>query len=206
MQAAFCIDVRSEVFRRHLEAQSPHIHTLGFAGFFGLPIRYEPLGTDLQRPQLPGLLSPAMTVTDTSGSDSRDQAITRKRQSHLRNHHSWSRFKAMPLSGFVLVESLGLGYLFKLIKQTLPSQAPLVAETRNGLSSKDADALSPRLDSATAGDTQQQAELACRILTGMGLTYGFAPWCCCSAMAARPATTRIRRHWIAAPAVGKAAM
>ncbi|SEF74528.1 hypothetical protein SAMN04515663_10390 [Alcanivorax sp. DSM 26293] len=175
VQAAFCIDVRSEVFRRHLEAQSPHIHTLGFAGFFGLPIRYEPLGTDLQRPQLPGLLSPAMTVTDTSGSDSRDQAITRKRQSHLRNHHSWSRFKAMPLSGFVLVESLGLGYLFKLIKQTLPSQAPLVAETRNGLSSKDADALSPRLDSATAGDTQQQAELACRILTGMGLTSGFAP-------------------------------
>jgi uncharacterized protein YbcC (UPF0753/DUF2309 family) len=116
-----------------------------------------------------------MTVTDTSGSDSRDQAITRKRQSHLRHHHSWSRFKAMPLSGFVLVESLGLGYLFKLIKRTLPSQAPLVAETRNGLSSKDAAALSPRLDSATAGDTQQQAELACRILTGMGLTSGFAP-------------------------------
>ena len=65
LQVTFCIDVRSEVFRRALEAQDPGIQTLGFAGFFGLPIAYAPAGSSYTRPQLPGLLSPALTVTET---------------------------------------------------------------------------------------------------------------------------------------------
>lgn len=38
LQAVFCIDVRSEGYRRALEAQSRDIQTIGFAGFFGMPL------------------------------------------------------------------------------------------------------------------------------------------------------------------------
>ncbi|WP_127557377.1 YbcC family protein [Saccharospirillum alexandrii] len=174
VQAAFCIDVRSEVFRRHLEAQSPGIQTLGFAGFFGLPIRYEPLGTGASRPHLPGLLSPAMTVTDSTGNTTRDAAIIRNRQTRLQGQKSWNTFQSLPLSAFVLVESLGLGYLSKLVKRTLPSSAPLADDSRLGLSPDETDALSPILEASATGNAEQQAALAQQILTAMGLTGPFA--------------------------------
>lgn len=40
LQAVFCIDVRSEAYRKALEAQSPDIQTIGFAGFFGMPLEF----------------------------------------------------------------------------------------------------------------------------------------------------------------------
>lgn len=171
VQAAFCIDVRSEVLRRHLEAQSAEIQTLGFAGFFGLPIRYQPLGTDASRPQLPGLLSPAMTVTDSTGDADEDSAIAQQRQTRLQGSRGWARFQSVPLSAFVLVESLGLGYLGKLVRQTLPSTAPPGNDSHLGLTPAQASALGPRL---TATDTAEQAQLAHQILTAMGLTGTFA--------------------------------
>ncbi len=66
VQAAFCIDVRSEPLRRALESTWSGIRTLGFAGFFGLPVAYTPLATGARRPQLPGLLAPAMEGQDQS--------------------------------------------------------------------------------------------------------------------------------------------
>lgn len=69
-QLMFCIDVRSERLRRHLEAAGPY-ETYGFAGFFGAAIRYRSeFGHD--QDQCPVLLNPthqvdaSPLVTDTT--------------------------------------------------------------------------------------------------------------------------------------------
>ena len=51
LQMIFCIDVRSEVYRRNLESLDPKFQTLGFAGFFGFPIEFYKLGESNSQPQ-----------------------------------------------------------------------------------------------------------------------------------------------------------
>ncbi len=59
-QLIFCIDVRSERMRRHLESTGQY-KTYGFAGFFGATVRYEaPSGQCFD--QYPVLLAPTCTV------------------------------------------------------------------------------------------------------------------------------------------------
>ena len=62
-QLVFCIDVRSEPMRRALEAQGAYA-TLGYAGFFGLPIAITPACAAPTRNQLPVLLSPSHVVPE----------------------------------------------------------------------------------------------------------------------------------------------
>lgn len=174
LQAAFCIDVRSEVFRRHLEAQSPAIQTLGFAGFFGLPISYTPLGTQATRPQLPGLLAPAIHISDSAGSAELDAGIADDRRRTLHGMLGWRTFQSVPLSSFTVVESLGLGYIGKLVKRSLASIAPLTSDDKLGLNRGDANAVRPTLDSATAGGIAEQASIAAGIVKAMGLGTQFA--------------------------------
>jgi uncharacterized protein YbcC (UPF0753/DUF2309 family) len=62
-QVVFCIDVRSEPFRRALEAQGNYA-TLGYAGFFGLPIALHRHGAARRNRMLPVLLAPQYDVTE----------------------------------------------------------------------------------------------------------------------------------------------
>ncbi len=56
-QVLFCIDVRSEGIRRHLEQIGPY-ETIGLAGFFGLPIRFRGFGTDHVQTLAPAIMAP----------------------------------------------------------------------------------------------------------------------------------------------------
>ena len=110
-QAVFCIDVRSEVFRRALEQVAPSGKTIGFAGFFGFPIEAVPAGETSGTPQCPVLLTPAVKVP-SHGSQTELGAIAR----HKRFAGAWKSFKNSAVSSFVFVETLGLGFLGRMIR------------------------------------------------------------------------------------------
>lgn len=74
-QLVFCIDVRSEPFRRALEAQGRY-ETLGYAGFFGLPIALHRQGEQRRRRLLPVLLAPQHDVAEAPLPGREEEAAT----------------------------------------------------------------------------------------------------------------------------------
>ncbi|WP_115718988.1 DUF2309 domain-containing protein [Gallaecimonas mangrovi] len=113
LQAVFCIDVRSEVFRRALEAQSAEIETLGFAGFFGIPIAYQTQDNSLLRPQLPGLLAPSLLAKATQQQPQRFLRLTQL---------GWQNSLSKPSSTLGMVEAGGLLKLVSLFKRVIARQ------------------------------------------------------------------------------------
>ena len=171
VQAVFCIDVRSEVFRRSLESVSSNTHTRGFAGFFGLPISYTPVGSALTRPQLPGLLAPALSVGETAVSADEARKLSEQRTETLAQRQRWSRFRSAPSSVFSFVESMGLIYGPKLVADGLPSVATPSKWEDDGLR----EAVPPPQLTLVREDPAAAADIANRVLRGMGLVQGFAP-------------------------------
>lgn len=121
-QAVFCIDVRSERYRRALEATNGDIETFGFAGFFGFPIEVAGPTGDAGASQCPVLLEPAFLVNETASA----AALQDKRVSNgVRS--AWKRYKNAAVSAFAFVESWGLGFLGALARDSL-KRAPAERE------------------------------------------------------------------------------
>jgi len=72
-QWVFCIDVRSEILRRHLEAAGEH-ETFGYAGFFGLPIQHEHYGSGLRVKSCPPIVDPKHRIADRRSEGRSDEA------------------------------------------------------------------------------------------------------------------------------------
>jgi hypothetical protein len=158
LQAAFCIDVRSEVFRRALEGLDPSIRTLGFAGFFGLPTAHRRFASDIEERRLPVLLNPSLH-TCAGGPDvaSADQSA----RVAARSRRAWGRFRQAAVSSFAFVEAAGLLYLGKLMKDSLGlTRTPIPGEPV------------PRLDPAL--DLTSRVGIASSVLRAMSLTTDFA--------------------------------
>ncbi|WP_290659832.1 NADH-quinone oxidoreductase subunit L, partial [Aquabacterium sp.] len=181
VQAVFCIDVRSEPLRRSLEAVWPGIQTLGFAGFFGLPVAYTPLATPARRPQLPGLLAPTMEVSDciVSADSARHEAdaalqgaASRSRQARFAMADQWLAASRWPGAAFSFVETAGLGYLGKLGNWLLPSKQPRARDDLDGLAARYRPICRPQL---LGLDLEAKVALAARVLHAMGLEQQLAP-------------------------------
>jgi hypothetical protein len=148
VQAVFCIDVRSEVMRRHLEAQTPGIETLGFAGFFAVFLDYEVNGKHSAR--CPVLLKPGVHVP------SRGRAPSPLGK-------SFKDLQIAPGAAFTFVETLGLFYGLGLAGDALT-----LLSTRRMTENTDPFDLEPR-GGQSGVSLAGRLDMAALILKNMGL-------------------------------------
>ncbi len=175
VQAVFCIDVRSETYRRALEASSANqVQTMGFAGFFALFIEYRPLGSEMVRPQLPGLLHPRLCLTDECDTPARTEALAERRKKDLLMRQQWQTFRAGAGSTFSFVETCGLLYAGKLIKSRLGGERNPAPVELTGLPEAERRLLRPRFPTSGGPNVQARVDMAATALGAMGLASGYA--------------------------------
>lgn len=187
VQAAFCIDVRSEVYRRALETVTNEAQTIGFAGFFGVPIEYVQLGSSSARSHVPVIFNPkyriAEQLNDVDTSTQQQQQLLRRERIGLMK--MWKGFKYSASSCFSFVEATGLVYLFKLLSDSFGWTRPVPDPVTQGLSKGQISRIGLPLQAeenslccAALGPIgipeAERVDLAERILRGMSLTQNFA--------------------------------
>jgi uncharacterized protein len=146
VQAAFCIDVRSEVFRRSLETVAPSMQTIGFAGFFGIFIEYVPLGAITGQSHVPVFFNPAYRIHEKvkDGDRQTDNEVTRRRQ-RIALSKAWKDFKLSASSCFSFVEAAGLMYAPKLLTDSFGWSRPVPDPFTHGLDKQVIDRIGPSL-------------------------------------------------------------
>jgi uncharacterized protein YbcC (UPF0753/DUF2309 family) len=153
VQAMFCIDVRSEPLRRHLEAALVGAQTIGFAGFFGFPVAHrtpDSLGKETSR-------CPVLLVPPIKSKLSLTAAAEAQAHIHRAEAGAWKAFQNSAASCFSFVEAAGLAF-----------GAILGRAKKHSANCCDA---SPILDGVSE---ETRANLAEGALRGMGLTTNFA--------------------------------
>jgi len=147
-QLVFCIDTRSEVIRRHIERAGPY-ETHGYAGFFGIPMRYEGYGADAPVDACPPILDARHRIADRPA-DRDDPRRT--------SYDLWSRLRAAgselfhglatnPGTAFSFVETAGSGYGLALAARTLlPARVSDALSTVDGRIPDAPDFCTPTVD------------------------------------------------------------
>ena len=182
VQAAFCIDVRSEIFRRALEKVSPQVETIGFAGFFGFPIEYVPVGHTHGGTQCPVLLTPAVTVAETVRSESSADMVDIGRMRMLRRRaaRAWKSFKLAAVSSFAFVETMGLAYIAKIVTDGFGLTRPVAHPASDALDVGTKKRLGPTIEQGELGGRltgfapEDRIEMAETVLKAMSMSENLA--------------------------------
>ena len=191
VQAAFCIDVRSEPLRRALEQTDPKLETIGVAGFFGVAVELLEPGHDEGPALCPALIQPRHAVASVlEAPNSRaDDALQRSERRRRDASRSWATFKRAAASCLGFVELAGWASTFSLVRDSLSLGSPEPEST-----AKPSTGTGHTAGGRAVGIPEsERADIALEILRSMSLTDRFADWCCCAVMDRRPSTTLTRR-------------
>lgn len=106
-QVMTCLDDREESFRRAVEELYPDAETFGGPGFFGLPIRFTPLGQVITQDLCPLHVKAAHHVREVPA-EGRSQVRLQQQQSLSRMMHRLDSASRNSVSGSLLVGLIGL--------------------------------------------------------------------------------------------------
>ncbi len=147
-QLVFCIDTRSEIIRRRIESAGDY-ETHGYAGFFGVPMRYRRHGDSTSTDACPPVVEPEHEVTDVPRADRHDEfdryltlrTIKQAAKKSLKN------IQDSVASAFSYVEFSGLFYGFNMLRRTLfPGSGGELFEGLSGAAPDYYDVTEPSLD------------------------------------------------------------
>ena len=160
-QLVFCIDTRSEIIRRHVEDAGPY-ETHGYAGFFGVPMRYEGYNADAEVDACPPIVDPQHRVADRPQSDGDDVRATHDRWSGLaaagREHIK--SLKTNVAAAFTFVEGGGAAYGAAMAARTLlPSAVAGLSDTIDDRVPAAAEFCEPTLDRVDGHDARHDGGL-----------------------------------------------
>lgn len=168
-QLVFCIDVRSEPFRRAVEAQGNY-ETLGFAGFFGVPVSIANQVTGESYASCPVLLKPKHEVQEAPKCAPGEAENGHKALQGVKR--LYQSLKYTFTAPFALVETIGSATGAWMVLRTLfPSLAQKIKSAGK-------EALSPSFEVETITSSiplSDQIAYGKGALQMMGLTENFAP-------------------------------
>lgn len=168
-QLVFCIDVRSEPFRRALENQGNY-ETYGFAGFFGVPVSIESAVTGEAYASCPVLLKPAYTVQEKPNG-SHDSC----REGHNRLKGIKKLYQSLKYTfttPFSLVETIGVASGLWMGVRSLSPKTAASLQSAVKRSIVGHYSVSPDISNIPIS---QQVAFGAGALKMMGLTENFAP-------------------------------
>ncbi len=117
-QLVFCIDTRSEVIRRHIEATGAY-ETHGYAGFFGIPMEYQGYDDAVATAACPPILEPTTRITELPTGGATQAHHDRWRRLTTAAREVVETLKSNAAAAFGFVESAGSGYGLALAARTL---------------------------------------------------------------------------------------
>lgn len=131
-QLVFCIDTRSELIRRHVEATGLY-ETYGYAGFFGIAADYQHYEEDISIKSCPPIVGSPYKITENPSKILEQKAVEFKGEKSISKAKKqiFTRLKNMLPSSFGFVEGAGAFYGLSLFARSFAPSMYFKIKNRN---------------------------------------------------------------------------